>query len=470
MRISHLIYPFFALVLFLSVFVSCRKDDRIDTDPALRLAFSTDTVFFDTVFPTVGSVTRKLLVYNENERKVKVTSIRLAGGNSSAYRININGTPATELGNVEIPGGDSIFVFVKVTVDPANTSTPFVVTDSIEFLTNGNLQRVRLVSWGRDAVFYRDGLLSGTQVWDSLKARVIYGDLRVDTGATLRISEGTRVYFHMNSSLVVSSGATLRIDGTYDHPVRMKGDRLDPFYKELPGQWSGIMLERGSTGHVFNHALIQNGTYGIVVDSSMTPGETMLSMTGCLIGNMTRYGIFARATSISAVNCLLSDCGRYCLAIENGGSYDFRHLTAGNFWNASVRTTPALYLSNYTYDESGNKVENPLVKARFANTIIYGANSEEIGLDSVPGTAFNWSFDHAILKTERPTPNGYGYTECRRNTDPRFIDINEPDYRIDSASPAIGAGLNLGITTDLRGKPRVDPPSLGAYEYVKGDR
>ena len=66
--------------------------------------------------------------------------------------------------------------------------------------------------------------------------------------------------------------------------------------------------------------------------------------------------------------------------------------------------------------------------------------------------------------------------------DPRFV--NEPvfritkesqmdpiDFRLSSGSPAIGAGVLIkGLTKDIVGVDRPDPPSLGAYEHTKDDR
>src|ERR1035437_6319023 len=137
------------IILTLITVFSCKKKDKIDSNPALKLTFSTDTVFFDTVFTTVGSVTQRLMVHNYNASKVLVSSIRLGGGSNSVFSLNIDGTPAASLSDVEIAANDSIFIFVKVTVNPNNQNTPLVVTDSILFNTNGNLQKVDLVAWGQ---------------------------------------------------------------------------------------------------------------------------------------------------------------------------------------------------------------------------------------------------------------------------------------------------------------------------------
>ena len=455
------------VTVFLVLSFSCRKKDQIDPNPAFTLSFSKDTVFFDTVFTTVGSVTQRLVVFNPNERKINISSITLEGGAASNYRINVDGIAELSVSDVEIPANDSIFVFVRITVDPNNQNTPFIVADSISFLTNGNLQRIRLVAYGQNANFYRNANLEGNIIWDSIKAHVIYGSLRIDTASSLTIMPGTKVYFHKDAYLAVSSQSTLSVLGTLDHPVRFQGDRLDPFYKDLPGQWSGIYLESGSRDHQINYAVIKNGFNGIVADSISSSTSPMLTMNNSIIQNMLSDGIFAYASSVTSTNCVIGNCGGAAVDIIYGGSYDFRQLTVGNFWVSSVRTSPSIYLSNYTYDTLGNKIGNGLVKAFFGNSIIYGADENEIQFDTVATVPFSFTFDHCLLKTKLNTGNPLRYIECLVNQDPLFIEVQKWNYQIDSLSPAIDKGIPMGVTWDILGVDRGATPDLGAYEYVK---
>ncbi|MEI6433518.1 MAG: choice-of-anchor Q domain-containing protein [Bacteroidota bacterium] len=466
-RQKHLFLPIIFLIISLFQF-SCRKQEKIDPTPGLRLNFSTDTVFFDTVFPTVGSITRRLIVYNGNENKIKVSKISLYGGQLSNYRINIDGVPGLGASDVEIPGNDSIFIFVKVTVDPNNENIPFVVCDSIRFETNGTLQQVKLVAWGRNALFYRDVALKGNVIWDSLRAHVVFGSIRIDTNSSLTILPGTRVYFHKDAYMAVSFQGTLKISGTNDNPVRFQGDRMDPFYKDLPGQWGGIYLEQGSKDNELNYVQIKNGIFGILADQPLTLTSPMLIISNSIIQNMTSTGVYAFGTSIISTNCVIGDCGSACIDLNYGGSYEFRQLTVGNYWYASVRHSPSVYISNYTYDTTGQKISKPLTKAFFGNAIIYGTNDDEIQLDSLPGMPFEYNFDHAIIKTQMSMSNPQRFLNCQANKDPRFVKVQEWNYQIDSISPAIDQGADMGVPFDIRGFARSSPPDLGAYEYVKG--
>jgi hypothetical protein len=470
LRCNQWFLPVVVLLFAIFLLYSCRKNDKIDTDPGLSLSFSTDTVFFDTVFTTVGSVTQRLIVYNPNDQKVLVSSITLNGGQSSFYRMNVSGIAASVVSDIEIPGKDSIFVFIRLTVDPNSLNSPFVVTDSIAFMTNGNRQQVNLVAWGQNADFYRNASLEGNIVWDSLKAHVIYGFLRMDTGSTLTILPGTKVYFHMHAFLALSKEASLKVAGTLDHPVRMQGDRLDPYYKDLPGQWDGIYLEKGSRDHEFNHAYIKNGTVGIALDSVYSQAVPMLQIDNSVITNMTWAGIYAYASSILSTNCVIGNCGGALIDITYGGNYDFRQLTAANYWSASVRTSPSIYLSNFTYDSLGNKQTHDLTRAWFGNTVIYGTDTEEIILDAAPGSAFEYFFDHCLLRTSADISDAAHYSASFANEDPKFINPGLADFRPDSLSPVIDKGIQMGVTTDIRGMERGATPDLGAYEYVPETR
>jgi len=122
------VFPYIIIAaITLSQFVSCRKDDVI-TDGNIQLRFSIDTLIFDTVFTSVGSITLVLKVYNDYSSKVRISSLRLANGNSSYYRLNVDGQPGRFFSDVEIAAKDSMFIFCEVTIDPNNTNTPYVVS------------------------------------------------------------------------------------------------------------------------------------------------------------------------------------------------------------------------------------------------------------------------------------------------------------------------------------------------------
>ena len=44
-----------------------------------------------------------LKIKNEEEARITISSIRLMGGNNSAYRMNVNGSASSLVNNIEIP-------------------------------------------------------------------------------------------------------------------------------------------------------------------------------------------------------------------------------------------------------------------------------------------------------------------------------------------------------------------------------
>jgi len=453
-----------------SIFFSCKKNDKVTTDPVFKLSFSEDTVFFDTVFATIGSVTKRLIVYNDNDGLLAISQIRLAGGDASCYRINVDGDPALSVNNIEIPGHDSIFIFVRVTVDPTNQNTPYIVSDSILFSFNGNLQDVNLVSWGQNARFFKQANLQGNIVWDSLLPFVIYGSVRIDTSSSLLIMPGSKLYFHKNAYLAVSYDATLKVFGNLEHPVRFQGDRLDPFYKDLPGQWTGIFIESGSKNHEINYGIIKNGVFGILIDENSGQPDPVLTLDNTIVKNTSADAIFAYATSITSTNCVLANCGGSALWIENGGTYNFRQLTIGNYWSSSVRFSPSLYIRNHSFDTTGGQSPGPLINTYFGNTIIYGSDPDEIQFDEMAGVPFDIVFDHCLMRTQLPVSDPQRYISCMTNEDPLFIDPSMFDFGIDSLSPAIGKGIQMGVPFDIDGIERGTTPDLGAYQWVPTPR
>ena len=169
------------------------------TNSDVKLKFSTDTVFFDTVFTTVGSITERLKIYNPYDQPVVMERVWLKYGQGSNFKLNVDGIQGKEVKDIRIEANDSIFAFVEVTVDPNGGNTPLVIEDEILFSTNGSEQSVDLVAWGQDAYFWPS--FSFQFPGDSValrtdKPNVFYGYSLVDSLTTLIIPEGAQIHFH----------------------------------------------------------------------------------------------------------------------------------------------------------------------------------------------------------------------------------------------------------------------------------
>ncbi|HAN17535.1 MAG: hypothetical protein A2X13_02965 [Bacteroidetes bacterium GWC2_33_15] len=464
--ILKLIIPFF---IFCFTF-SCEKDDFY-TSSDVKLKFSNDTILFDTVFTTIGSSTKKLVVKNPYTKSVQISSISLAGGETSPYRLNIDGLSGTKVNNIELRSKDSLYIFIEVTIDPLNHNLPMVVNDSILFSINQKVQDVDLISWGQDVHILNSKIIQ-TETWINDKPYLIYNYLFVDTASTLTIEQGVKLHFHKESRMYVAG--TLVCNGTFESPIIFEGDRLEKIYEDIPGQWDGIWMLPGSRDNAINFTEIRNAIIGIQVDTLASLDKPTLMLSNSKIENMTSTGLYAQGTTIEAFNTLIANCGQFTAALTLGGSYEFNHCTFANYWGYSTRSTPSVLLNNYYIDIHGNTQVRPLNKAFFGNSIIYGNKETEIILDENATGDFNYYFDHSLIKVDANfnTSDPDFFENILKNEDPKFKDPYEYNYKLDTLSIAkdygkIEIGQQFPLDINLNNRTIDNGPDLGAFERVE---
>ncbi|HYX08602.1 MAG TPA: hypothetical protein VE912_17865, partial [Bacteroidales bacterium] len=320
----------FSWLILILLVASCNKQNFL-TDTNVSLNFSADTVMFDTIFSTFGSTTKQLRVYNHYNQPLKISSIRLGRGNSTGFRLNIDGIEGIKASDIEIPAKDSLYIFIEVTVNPTGQNQPMVIQDSIIFNTNGHQQDIDVVAYGQDVHLFKKAII-GTQTWTADKPYLIYDYLAVDSLETLTIEAGTQIYLHKNAIFYV--GGTLHVNGEKDNEVVFQGDRLEDLYNELPGQWGLLAFAPGSQDNTMNHTVIKNGTLGMQIGLYNDYHYPDLTITNSTIKNISTIGIYAFGAQIKAENLVIANCGSYALGIWRGGSYSFTHCTIGNYWSA----------------------------------------------------------------------------------------------------------------------------------------
>ena len=484
----------YLVVILLSIIVlaiSCRKKQVFSDSPSKNITLSTDTIAFDTVFTYVGSSTQVLMVYNNNSENLKISSIRLARGSSSPYSINVDGQSGTTFTDKEIYGKDSLYVFIKVTIDPNKETEPFV-QDRLIFNTNGNENVVHLCAYGLDAnyIIGRKGIFPDqnghytnyyvaitdsvhTDVhWTAEKPYVIYNAAVIDTLGTLTIEPGTHIYFHNGSGLWAWSGGQLVVNGTAADPVVFQGDRLESFYDDLPGQWDRIWLmeAREGHGHIIDHAIIRNGFIGLQIQRMFNNNLASTYITNTIIENHTGMGIYANCYSIGMSNLLVNNCGNYCVALTGGGDYLLTHNTIANYWTGSTRQATALYFDNYYTNPTDGLTYSMPFNCEINNSIVYGSKDNEFSTDFYrEATDTTYVFRNSLICTKRPQLTQL-YEQCVFNEAPKFKNTAEFDFHLDTLSAAIGIG-NPAFSTgtlqfDLDGVSRGNTPDAGAYQYV----
>jgi hypothetical protein len=278
---------------------------------------------------------------------------------------------------------------------------------------------------------------------------------------------GTRVHLYNNAVLWVYKDGTLKVEGVKGSEVTFQGMRLEPDFRDIPGQWGKIWLSSGSKNNSINFAIIKNGGIGLQVDTVVTPGIPTVKLNNTIIKNMTAAALYGLGAHIWSSNCVFANSGQYVAALSIGGKYRFEHCTFANYWSGE-RTTPLLNMSNY-YISGNFIIPRPLDSCYFKNCILDGSLSEEIGLDSltgIPGSpyVFRYEFDHCLLKTGRNV-SSFPYTSTIKNLIPNFKNTAEANYRLKIGSPCIDAGDATSVPFDLDEYNRTGIPDQGAYEF-----
>ncbi len=480
------------LILVVSVIFSCRRDDDFIEDNSAKLEFSTDSISFDTVFTTIGSVTKNFRIYNPHKKTIKISSIRLNGGTNSSFRINIDGLSGNNIQDLEIPAEDSLFAFIEVTVNPGNALNPFVIEDYIEFNTNGNQQRVVLTAWGQNAIYYTptsfnrglpdftcltgpcsDAVPPVDVTWTDSLPIVVYGFIAIDTLDKLTIEAGTKIHFHNGGGMWVYRGGSLTVRGTKQKPVIFRGDRLEPGYEDLPGQWDRIWINEGAFNDI-NFAVIQNAFVGIQAEALFLNGNPAelgnLNLKNTIIKNCSGIGILSAYFNLAAENTVISNCGEYNAVLQALGNWRFDHCTFANYASGTGRETPSVFIkNNYTVGAS-IFVDTPNVAIR--NSIIYGTIDSEFNIEVINNGSSNVTVLNSILKTDENTSNANKYQNILKNPiDEIFNDAEDGDFELYDNSKARNIGnITIGnsIPRDLNGNDRPSSdglPDAGAYEF-----
>lgn len=512
----HIVY---LIIAVFSIFLtSCRSEMEFESNIG-NLRFSKETVYLDTVFTNIGSSTYTLKVYNTTNKNISIPKVRLGKGQASNYRLNVDGMPGKEFDNVELLANDSLYVFIEVTSDVADANpTDFLYTDQIQFGDFTNYQKVELITLIQDAVFIypeRSGspnnytyeqiqlgvdgdgnpvTINGTNLshtdvtngdelhWTNTKPYVIYGYAKIPENETLVIDPGARVHFHANSGLIVSENASLDVNGgissteALENQVIFEGDRLEPDYADVPGQWGTVWFLPGSKNNSLENITIKNATVGMLVSGNDGTATPTIDMTNVQIYNCSNVGILARTGKMVGKNVVVNNCGQASLACTFGGSYDFTHCTFVNYWSNPNQT--CLVLDDY--DGSSSYI---LEQANFKNCIFYGSSNISLALEKNSTTTFNYQFTNCLIKFfdfNNQFINGplysFGsnprYTNClislnSNNNLPYFKNTDKNNFKIESNSVAKGNAnfIHSGFD-DILGNTRTNPSDIGAYKFV----
>lgn len=475
------------VILFLSICLAACKQDIVSGDPTLKLEFSHDTLLFDTVFSTMGSSTKKVMVYNPNKNALCIERVQMREG--KYFKINLDGeNELDQLRDITLRGGDSLFMFVRVYIDPLNEDNPVLLDDDIAFSVNGNIQNINLQAYGQDIIKIQGN--NGKVIYPqhlTLKSNKPY--LLYDTVAVagnLTIEAGATIYMHKGAALYVYGNLTAL--GTKEHPIIFRGDRTDHLFDSVPyrmasGQWEGIYLLNpegfAPPTYSMDYVDILSGTVGLYVYSEAQ--DTLLPhlyLNNSRIHNHSIYGLIVQNAHADVVNCEISNCASYCVYLA-GGKHNFAHNTIAAYYgypytdlnihhNVLADDVAAVYIN----DLSKNR---PRTRSSFFNCIITGGRKNNLVVATPLVDYYEGDFKGNYLRCDSLdkayAQNNVYATDSDscvfKNIYYLYKEYHYYDFQLDSLSPAQGIAdstIAQIYPTDRWGVSRESKPDAGCYE------
>lgn len=447
---------------------SCIEDD-FTTSSSDILTFSTDTLSFDTVFTDLGTPTARLLVYNRASKSVNISSIRFKNANSH-FSMNVDGQAGNIFRDVEIRGGDSIYVFVECYIPAGQGAEPALVEDQIEFVTNGVTQNVQVEAWGQNVIRLRNQRITADTRFSAEMPIVVFDSLVVEKGATLSVSPGTKLLFHDKASLTVRG--TIEAVGEPGKMIEMRGDRLDNVlpnvgYDILAGQWSGMNIAPESFENRLEYVDMRSTTNGLRIDSCGDTSRRKLLLRNSWLHNSQTNVLESKYARVDAYGCCFSESPDNVVALY-GGQHSFVQCTIANNYLFAPVSQPLLGLYHCLPDSQLSSL--PLMQASFENCIIYGLGGD-INTGDLTGSQVYLRY--VMLKSAGSDDDNF--INCFWDSDPMFLTVRQDyifNYRLRNDSPAIAVGNPSFVTSlcryDMDGLDRLanGNPDLGAYVWV----
>ncbi len=479
---KRVIYTFLCLCF---VLMGCQQM-RVSTDPSLELSFSKDTILFDTVFAEVGSSTQRFMIRNYNKEALRIEKISFLDG--TYFHANIDGENDTVYlnnANIDVRGGDSIYAFVRVFINPTADNSPFFIEDKLcLLLSNGKQQEIVLEAYGQNVTkiksLQKRTDYAGGMIFKADKPYLIYDTVVV--GGKLTIESGAKLYFHNGASIWALGDVEAR--GTRENPITFRGDRMDRLFDSVPyryaaGLWDGIYLIQSKNdapvSYVFDHVDISSANVGLYCQSELVSQLPTFRLTNSRIHNQVLYGLVLQHIDAEVANVEVSNCGAYCVYLA-GGTQRFVHTTIASYFNAtniniqsaSRQDVAAVYIDNLS--------KQCPTTTSFYNSVITGVRTNQLVLATPLDRYYTGAFVGNYLKTDTLSIpfaeyNVYWQKDDTvpvfRNTYYKYKEYRYYDFRLDSLSPAIGIADSLTALSYPEDK--VGVLRIGGAENIRPD-
>ena len=384
--------------------------------------------------------------------------------------MNVDGVSGETFRDVEIRGGDSIFVFIECYIEPTESNEPFLREDEIEFITNGVTQTVRCEAYGQNVERLRGLVTDADLTLTDDRPYVVFDSLVVSEGHTLNIEPGTRLLFHDKASMIVRG--QINAVGEPGKMIHLRGDRMDNVlpdvsYDIMSGQWEGVRIAQESFGNRLEYVDMRSTVSGLRCDSCPDTSRPKLTIVNSWLHNSRGHVLEASYSRIEAYGVCFSEAAGSVVSLT-GGVSTFSQCTIANNYLFSAISGPLLNIDHIFPTDEEPESELPWMEMKFDNGILSSPYASALNHPDLTGSEVY--LRNVLFGSEGNDDDNF--INCIWDADPDFCTIRSDyyfNYHVRPDSPALGAGdpelIPAQSETDMDGVNRTgsDGVTLGAY-------
>lgn len=360
---------YFVMCISLWYLVACvPKEERWLEGADLPIRFSIDTLRFDTLFSEEPSIFQRFVIFNTSDKAFNIDRLELRSANHD-LKATVQGIQNTLFEDIYLRGKDSLLVLVQIT--PGKTGRNSPVLQSANFIVaRGQAQlTLPIVFSTRDIQKLTRVHITENTTWQDTSVFLIKDTLTVLKGATLTVRKGVHLYIQ-GGTLQVYGTLLLEGDTGKTNTILLEGARTDEAFREVPGQWNGIVVRPGGTLHL-SHVELRNALVGIqALGDSISYATVHIGQS--YIHNCSIHLLEALHAEVKVYNSILALSAFEMVHLSGKGTYAFYHNTLDNTQRQYIRDVPGVRILG----------SSPETKVDWRNNIVWGFLDDEWEMDS----------------------------------------------------------------------------------------
>lgn len=340
--------------------------------------------------------------------------------------------------------GNQFYNNIMTNSSTANLSTLMIGGQDGMLIHDNNLTQHK----ERVIGFWNLGFLKGVKIYNNTITKDPFNGTGYDFAVELWNISGLEMY---NNTITGDVDLNWLSKGAYAYSVDFHNNTVGPASQQANVE-HGVTLEEGCSDVIVRNNLIKNVEVGIQIQVNSVHGPTTYN-------NLSFYSnIFdgmGKTTGTSGT----------CLNWNGNGTGTVNNI---NIWNNTAYGRYSTATDGFRIDgvcaTTNVSIRNNIVVGFVRCPVHMYMNNAGSTIDivSIEHNDFYGNGNSNVYLAQSITPTNVT-NQNNITTNPLLVSTS--DFSLQSGSPAINAGLNVGLLTDYRGYHLVGTSDIGAYEY-----